>query len=119
MKQELIENWAEHFVKLVAKFGAILRGNPESIYKLIPPFCPENLAIYQHFGKMKDRSLLVSGLSSASWDDSFARMSFGFGYASSVSAIGAQIAILVSSGSVVSQYGTNARRNGYTSENEP
>jgi len=45
---------------------------------------------------------VISGLSTENWDDSLARISFGFGtYASSISAAGAQIAILVSSGSVV------------------
>lgn len=102
VKQELIESWAEDFVKIVGKFGAILRRNPESIYKSIPPFCPPNSAIYQQFGKVKDKSLLVSGLSSENWDDSLSRISFGFGtYASSISAAGAQIVILVSSGRVV------------------
>lgn len=102
VKQELIKSWAEDFVKLVGKFGPILRRNPESIYKLIPPFCPLNSAIYQQFGRTQDKSLLVSGLSTENWDDSLARISFGFGtYASSISAAGAQIAILVSSGSVV------------------
>lgn len=102
VKQELIKSWAEDFVKLVGKFGTILRRNPESIYKLIPPFCPPNSAIYQQFGKTQDKSLLVSGLSTENWDDSLARISLGSGtYASSISAAGAQIAILVSSGSVV------------------
>ena len=102
VQQELFESWAEDFVKIVGKFGTILRRNPESIYKLIPPFCPQNSAIYQQFGKMKDKGLLVSGLSNENWDDSLARISFGFGtYSSSISAAGAQIAILVSSGSVI------------------
>lgn len=102
VKQELIESWAEDLVKIVGKFGTILRQNPESIYKLIPPFCPRNSAIYQQFGKMKDKSLVVSGLSNENWDDSLARMSFGFGtYASSISVAGAQIAILVTSGLVI------------------
>jgi WD40 repeat protein len=101
MNQELTESWAVDFVKILGKFGMILRQNPESIYKLIPPFCPQNSAIYQQFGKLKDKSLLVSGLSTENWDDSLARISFGFGtYASSISAAGAQIAVLVSSGSV-------------------
>ena len=102
LKQELLKSWAEDFVRIVGKFGTVLRRNPESIYKLIPPFCPQNSAIYQQFGKMKDKSLSVSGLSTGNWDDSLARMTFGFGtYATSVSAAGAQIAILVSSGSVI------------------
>lgn len=49
VKQELIQSWAEDFVKIVGKFGRILRRDPESIYKLIPPFCPQNSAIYQQF----------------------------------------------------------------------
>ena len=102
VKQELIESWAVDLVKIVGKFGAILQRNPESIYKLIPPFCPQSSAIFQQFGRMKDKSLLVSGLSTEKWDDSLARMSFGFGtYASSISVAGAHIAILVSSGSVI------------------
>lgn len=102
MKQEVIKSWAVDLVKIVGKFGAILRRNPESIYKLIPPFCPQSSAIFQQFGKMKDKNILVSGLSNEKWDDSLARMSFGFGtYARSILVAGAHIAILVSSGSVV------------------
>lgn len=102
MKQEVIKSWAVDLVKIVGKFGTILRRNPESIYKLIPPFCPQSSAIFQQFGKMKDKSILVSGLSKEKWDDSLARMSFGFGtYARSILVAGAHIAILVSSGSVV------------------
>ena len=102
MKQGLVESWAEDIVKIVGKFGQILRRDPESIYKQIPPFCPQKSAIYQQFGKTKDKSLVVSGLSTSDWDDSLARLSFGYGsYASSISAAGAQIAILISSGSVV------------------
>lgn len=102
LKQSFLESWAEDLVKLVGKFGAILRRNPESIYKLIPPFCPKNSVIYQQFGKTKDKSLVVSGLSTANWDDSLASIAFGFGnYASSIMAAGTQIVILISSGNVV------------------
>jgi len=102
LKQELIESWAEDLVKIVGKFGTMLRQDPESIYRLIPPFCPRNSAIYQQFGKMKDKSLVVSGLSNENWDDSLARMSFGFGtYASFISVAGAHIVILITSGIVI------------------
>jgi hypothetical protein len=101
VEQELVESWAVDFVKIVGKFGANLRRNPEAIYKLIPPFCPRNSSIYQLFGRMEAKSLMVSGLSNENWDDSLARISLGFGtYASSISAAGAQIAILAQSGSV-------------------
>ena len=101
MEQQFLESWAVDFVKLVGKFGSNLHRNPESIYKLIPPFCPHNSAIYQQFGKTETKSLMVSGFSAQNWDDTLARLSLGFGtYASSVSAAGAQIAILASSGSI-------------------
>lgn len=101
MEQELVESWAGDLVRIVGKFGANLRRNPEHIYNLIPPFCPQNSSIYQLFGKQEARNLKVSGLSNANWDDSLARISLGFGtYASSILAAGAQIAILASSGIV-------------------
>ena len=101
VKQELTRSWAEDFTKIVGKFGGVLRQTPESIHKLIPPFCPQNSAIYQQFGKIKDESLVVSGFSSQNWDDLLARLSFGLGsYATSISAAGAQIATLVPSGTV-------------------
>ena len=102
LRHEQMDSWAEDFIKIVGKFGTILVRNPESIYKTIAPFCPPNSAIYHQFGKMKDKSLVVSGLMSENWDDSLARMSFGFGtYATSILAAGAQIAIMISSGSVL------------------
>lgn len=99
--QELVESWAVDYVKIVGTFGTSLRRNPESIYKLIPPFCPQNSSIYQLFGKIEAKNLMVSGVSTENWDDSPTRISLGFGtYTSSISAAGAQIAILASSGSV-------------------
>ena len=101
LNHELMRSWAEDFVKIVGKFGMILRRKPDSIYRLIPPFCPKNSAIYQQFGKTRDKSLLVSGLSMDNWDDSLTRISFGLhAFSSSISAAGAQIAVLVSSGNV-------------------
>ncbi|KAL8993620.1 MAG: hypothetical protein Q9169_006208 [Polycauliona sp. 2 TL-2023] len=102
LKHELIHSWSVDLIKLVGKFGRILDRDPESIYKLIPPFCPKSSAVYQQFGKSKDKSLIVSGLAAEDWDDSLARISFGPGtYSSSILAAGAQIAVLISSGSVV------------------
>ncbi len=99
--QELLESWALDLVKIVGKFGRNLNRNPESIHKLVPPFCPQNSSIYQLFGKMEAKSLMVSGLSTENWDDSLARMSLGFGTrSSSISAAGSHIAVLASPGSV-------------------
>jgi WD40 repeat protein len=101
VEQELLETWAVDLVKLVGKFGAILRRNPASIHKTIPPFCPHSSAIYQQFGRREQKALMVSGLSTQVWDDSLARLSFGFGtHSSSISSAGNQIAVLASSGNV-------------------
>lgn len=101
VQQERMRSWAEDFVRLVGKFGAVLRRNPESIYRQVPPFCPQNSAIYQQFGKTKDKSLVVSGLSTENWDDSLARLSFASGtYASSILSAGARVAILIPLGTV-------------------
>jgi hypothetical protein len=105
VKQGLLEGWAVDLVRIVGKFGTILRRNPESIYKLVPPFCPQNSSIYQIFGNAEAKSLSVSGFSSDNWDDSLARISLGFGtFTSSITAAGGQIAILASSGSVTSVF---------------
>ncbi|KAL9003320.1 MAG: hypothetical protein Q9188_003796 [Gyalolechia gomerana] len=101
VKLELARSWVEDFARIVGKFGGILRQNPGSIHKLIPPFCPPDSTIYQQFGKLKDKSLVVSGFSNHNWDDSLARLSYGLGtYATTISAVGAQIATLVPSGTV-------------------
>lgn len=42
----LLEAWATDFVRIVGKFGTNLLKNPESIYKLIPPFCPHDSVMY-------------------------------------------------------------------------
>ena len=101
LRQELTKSWAEDLAKIVGRFHAILRQNPESIYKLIPPFCPQNSAIYQQFGNRIDRALQGPGLSAGNWSDLFARLSFEFGdFASSILAAGSQIAVLIPSGKV-------------------
>lgn len=101
VKQDYIESWAIDFVKINRKFGPNLRRSPESIYKLIPPFCPQSSIIYQLFGRAEAKNLMVSGLSTENWDDLLACIMLGFGtYASTIVAAGAQIAILASSGSV-------------------
>ncbi|KAI1214673.1 uncharacterized protein F4807DRAFT_449259 [Annulohypoxylon truncatum] len=100
-EHELFKSWSIDFVKILGKFGANLRRNPQSIYELIPPFCPRKSSIYQLFGKAEASSITVSGISMEDWDDSLARMSFGYGdYASSIAASGALVGFLTSPGDV-------------------
>ncbi|KAK6088625.1 NACHT and WD domain-containing protein [Seiridium cupressi] len=107
IEQELLESWTVDLLRIVGKFGGILRRKPDSIYKLIPPFCPKSSPMYQLFGKAEMRNLSVSGLSSEAWDDSVARITLSPGqgqskpiFASSILAKGSQIAILAQNGNV-------------------
>ncbi|KAL6808092.1 WD40 repeat-like protein [Trichoderma sp. SZMC 28015] len=91
----VIEGWAADLVKVVGKFGSNLREQPDSIYKLIPPFCPEDSIIYQQFGKRESRAIHVSGITTTTWDDCLARFTLSEGVvASSVIAAGNRIFVL-------------------------
>ena len=75
---ELLTSWSTDLVNIVGKFGSYLTKDPDLIYKLIPPFCPENSAIYRQFGWMEIRILCVSGSSTTeTWDECLACFSFG------------------------------------------
>lgn len=95
----LFEGWATDLVKILGKFGSNLRRYPDSIYKLIPPFCPRDSVIYQQFGRKESRSLQVSGFTTATWDDCLARFSMSQGaVASAMIGAGSRIAVLSVSG---------------------
>ncbi|KAI0112614.1 hypothetical protein F4776DRAFT_667191 [Hypoxylon sp. NC0597] len=99
---DLLESWSTDFVKLVGKFGTILRRNPESIYKFIPPFCPQNSSIYRLFGKAEAKDIVVSGIPTENWDDLLARLSLRrYSAKSSVKAFGSLICLLVNPGNVL------------------
>ena len=101
-EREMVEKWSADLVKVVGKFGANLSKHPESIYTLIPPFCPQDSIFYQQYGKRETRSLSVSGVSNTYWDDSLARLSFRSGvYATSIATVGAYIAVLDPAGKVL------------------
>lgn len=90
-----VEGWATDLVKVVGKFGNSLLKSPDSILKLIPPFCPENSMIFQQFGRKESKSIYVGGSSNRIWDDCLARFSMEEGFvASAVVTGGSRIAIL-------------------------
>ncbi|KAF7503753.1 hypothetical protein GJ744_003295 [Endocarpon pusillum] len=93
--KDVIEGWATDLVKIVGKFGNSLNQNPDTIHKLIPPFCPENSIIYQQFGRKESKALSVSGVTSSTWGDCLTRFSLEQGsVASAVFAAGSRIVIL-------------------------
>ncbi|KAI0406220.1 hypothetical protein F4802DRAFT_559828 [Xylaria palmicola] len=100
---DVVESWATDLIKIVGKFGNTLKQYPDSIYKLVPPFCPEDSIMYQQFGRKESRALHVSGVAVNTWDDCLARFTLDKGaVASSVIAAGSRIAVL-----------SNVRKTGY------
>lgn len=92
---EFLESWATDLIKIIGKFGNSLSQNPDSIHKLIPPFCPEDSIIYQQFGRKESKALHVSGFTNSTWDDCLARLSLDQGVvASAIHAAGSRIAVL-------------------------
>lgn len=71
---ENLRSWAVDLSRLVGKFGSSLLLSPSSIYKHIPPFCPENSMIRKLFGRTNN-SFSVIGISNPDWDDCHARLS--------------------------------------------
>lgn len=92
----VIDGWATDLIKILGKFGSVLRQHPDSIYKLVPPFCPQDSMVYRQFGRRESRVLRVSGSTSTiSWDDCLARFSVPEGAtAASVIVAGSRITVL-------------------------
>ncbi|KAI1272205.1 hypothetical protein F5Y07DRAFT_403598 [Xylaria sp. FL0933] len=99
LEHEFFENWAVDMLRIPGKFGKVLRRKPNSIYDLVPPFCPKSSPVYQQFGRKE--GLTVSGLSAEKWDDSLARIPTGNATASAIEATGSVVAVLDASGSAL------------------
>ncbi|KAK6074640.1 hypothetical protein SCUP234_08170 [Seiridium cupressi] len=65
----IIDMWVTDLIKLVSKFGCQMLKYPESIFQLIPPFCPPESAIFEQFARGTTASIAVHGLSARLWDD--------------------------------------------------
>ncbi|MCJ1398252.1 hypothetical protein MMC11_001449 [Xylographa trunciseda] len=74
---EDISHWATDLARLVGKFGRNLVQNPASIYRHIPPFCPQGSMIQKTYGRSSGSGLFVTGISSSAWDDCLAQLSVG------------------------------------------
>lgn len=96
--QELISSWSVDLLRIMGRYGSLLRRKPDSIYNSIPPFCPKGSSVHQLFGKSE--ALSISGVSTEKWDDLFARISLGKSFASSIQAAGPHVAVLAAPGNV-------------------
>lgn len=72
---EWIRSWAADLIRLVGKFGMILRQSPSSIYRVVPVLCPRESQIGGIYGRANDSTMSLSGLSASNWDDCLARVS--------------------------------------------
>jgi hypothetical protein len=102
-RRALLEGWATDLIKIVGKFGRILRLSPDSIYKVIPPFCPQNSSVFQTFGKQDTKALSVLGMTSDNWDDSIAYIPVE-SFTVAIRTAGSCIAILAGAGTAMSVF---------------
>ena len=58
----MLDKWATDLPRVVTKFGKNLLSSPSSIFHLILPFCPPEVALRKQFGS-SPREISVSGLS--------------------------------------------------------
>ncbi|KAK3997441.1 hypothetical protein QBC44DRAFT_396815 [Cladorrhinum sp. PSN332] len=73
--ENFFQLWAIDLVRMVGRFGRNLAEKPTSIYKIIPPLCPQGSMIYKTYSSRSTLSL--QGISSSSWDDCLARLPIG------------------------------------------
>lgn len=98
---EQLDMWIVDLIKIVAKFSRHLISEPTCIYKLIPPFCPSNSALYQQFYKPEVAEVAVSGISNHAWNDNLARINLPHeDRAWQICCAGELIAVLGAAGSI-------------------
>lgn len=101
---ELLESWANDFLKILGKFGRNLTANPTSIYHQIPSFCPKNSSIYRQYEQNVPHPHLLSveGLSRTVWDDSLAKISLRPGSrALAIACSGDHFAVQTGTGTII------------------
>ncbi|TGJ87337.1 hypothetical protein E0Z10_g1497 [Xylaria hypoxylon] len=91
--------WAADLSRLVTKFGGALTSQPQSIYFLVPPFCPNETAIYKQFGRFRD-GLMLSGFTNKNWDDCAVTVNFKDDAAATVACDDHHIALGFDSGNI-------------------
>lgn len=97
-EQELISSWSVDLLRIMGRYGSLLRRKPDSIYNSIAPFCTKGSSIHQLFGRFE--TLSVGGISTEKWDDLFARISLGKSFSASIQAAGPHVAVLAAPGDV-------------------
>lgn len=94
----LPESWSVDMLRIVGRFGNVLRRTPETIYSSVPAFCPRGSPIHRLFSKAD--TISVTRFSVERWDDVLARIPLGSKFAFSIKVSGAQVAVLAAAGTV-------------------
>ena len=100
--------WATDLIRLVANFGKKLLEIPSSIYWLIPPFCPEESAIFKQFGRTV-RGITLAGLSATAWDDRLACIEYSDTQATALACGETYFAVGLQSGEIVLCHNTTCQ----------
>ncbi|KAL2127487.1 hypothetical protein VTI74DRAFT_10641 [Chaetomium olivicolor] len=74
---QALATWNRDLVRLVSKFGGQLRSYPHAIHSLIPPFCPQDSALFRRFAS--PRGLHLVGFSNQTWNDCTSIITYGKG----------------------------------------
>lgn len=72
-----LEEWVTDLIRVIGKFGPNLLHKPSTIYRHIPPLCPETSIISRTYHQGAHSLLSVKGLSTEGWDDRLSRLPLG------------------------------------------
>jgi WD40 repeat protein len=75
-KLDLVLSWSSDLMRVAAKFGRNLERFPQSIFTIVPQFCPRASPMYRQYGH-SNRSMGVYGVQSLlEWDDCIATIAY-------------------------------------------
>ncbi|OBT77285.1 hypothetical protein VF21_03407 [Pseudogymnoascus sp. 05NY08] len=74
----MLGSWANDFIHIAGKFGGNLSQHPSSIYRLVPPLCPQQSMVGIAYRVSDSNSVSVAGLPpDEGWSDCLASVNIG------------------------------------------
>ena len=49
-EKECLQLWSQDLIRIVGKFGPQLVGQPETVFSMLPAFCPRSSIMHTQFG---------------------------------------------------------------------
>ncbi|SMY21055.1 unnamed protein product [Zymoseptoria tritici ST99CH_1A5] len=108
--KETIGLWSQDLIRVVGKFGAQIVKQPNTVFDLLPAFCPKDSILHNQFrstqvSRSKSSNLLVRGRLNPTWDDCFAKFAVpGEALPHSIMSLDRYFAILTKGDGVVHLY---------------